>query len=47
MSLNSEEFEDDSSLEDDKDSSYNKWNSLGLCVYKLEDDWEDKEECNI
>ena len=47
MSLNSEEFEDDSSLEDDEDVSYNKWNSLVLCVDELEVDWEDEEECDI
>ena len=47
MSLNSEEFEDDSSLEDKEGSSYNKRNSLGLCMDELEDDWEDKEEGDI
>ena len=47
MSLNYEKFENDSSLEDDKDMSYNEWNSLRLCVDKLEVDWEDEEECDI
>ena len=47
MSLNSEEFEDDSSLEDNKYMSNDECNSLGLCVNELEDDCEDEEECNI
>ena len=47
MSLNYKEFEDDSCLEDDEDISYNEWNSLGLYVDEIEDDWEDEEECNI
>ena len=47
MSLNFEGSEDNSSLEDDKECSYNKWNPLGLCMDELQDDLEDKEECDI
>ena len=47
MSFNFEEFEDDSSLEDNKYMSNDEWNSLGLCVNELEDDWEGEEECDI